>query len=981
MRYNQLAQMEINMKIIIEYSWEHIRRNWRASIAVMVAVLMSSTMLLSMCLLGGSFWKWMVEDALYAQGNWHGELYQDTPGSHLAYIEGNPQVESVMIKGTWYGARLPEAAPDYLILRDANQSYWEHMPEKNSLISGRLPMKTGEIVVSKTFFEEYPQFHLGDSLTLPIGERVLEDIVLDIRSIRREGESFRQQSEQTFTIVGVMDTTTTSAYPGYYALGYLDETQIAPTDQLTVYLRFYNMRDTYKLLPGIAKSVGQEKDAYGEYSLRYHGNLLILYGIFAPSIGAPISFAQAAQGAMSILAIVLVLWTFALIIRGVFSLSAEMRLKQYGIMRSIGASPRQIRSAVFWEAIFLSVIPILLSVLLGYIFTDRMLGIFNHYVGELMTSPVLIFISLPLICLGILLSFITVFLAAGKPAKQMSALTPIEAVLGKKRQQLTQTSKKKYWLTGRFFGFPGELARETLYAHRKTMRSPVAAMCISLVLVGGAIGMPAVSNAHNAIADQGEVFNIRVNVSLTDSLDPVIAEEIRNVPGVTGGTYYLSTSAGMTVAEKEETEEFIAIGGFGAVADQSRFAVETVTEGYRIRSMLLGLDEESFRAYCQSIGVAYEEQEDITTSSGTTTGISVPVNANAQQEIIKISSGTGISIPVNANAQQEIIKISSGTGISIPVNANAQQETIKISSGTSISIQGNAHRQQEDIPSAILVNGIRANPGARTIEEQRRIVPMLRVEAGDTFFLDELFQENQDTEPFSVKIDHVTLEYPELDLYQSQYCPVFVMPISTYYSIVEHFSPERAGSYYQTNWGLITKEEDQLAVEEQIKAICANYFPKSDYYVESQAGRMANTERLYTAIQMMDTGIAILFAIIGIFNAFSSVTGNLRLRRREFAMLRSVGLDTRGLRQILTLEGTFFAIRPVILSIPILAGIYGIFLWMLDVPLSLFLGILPWCELLMYMCFVLVVMGLAYLYGAASIRKDTIADTLRDTTM
>jgi putative ABC transport system permease protein len=261
-----------NMKIIIEYSWEHIRRNWRASIAVMVAVLMSSTMLLSMCLLGGSFWKWMVEDTLYAQGDWHGELYQDTPGSQLPYIEGNPLVESIMIKGTWYGARLPKAALDYLILRDANQSYWEHMPEKNSIISGRLPMKTGEIAVSKTFFEAYPQFHVGDSLTLPIGDRVWEDSILDIRSIRREGETFRQQSKQSFTIVGALDTTTTSAYPGYSALGYLDETQITPADQLTVYLRFNHMRDTYRLLPGIAEAVGHKKDAYGAYSLRYNSN-------------------------------------------------------------------------------------------------------------------------------------------------------------------------------------------------------------------------------------------------------------------------------------------------------------------------------------------------------------------------------------------------------------------------------------------------------------------------------------------------------------------------------------------------------------------------------------------------------------------------------------------------------------------------------------------------------------------------------------
>jgi putative ABC transport system permease protein len=895
------------MKIIMEYSLAHIRRNWRSSIAVMIAVLLSSTMLLSICMTGESFWKWMVDNTIWSVGNWHGELYQDTTGSQLAYIMGNPYVEEIMLKGSWMAGKLPDKENHYLLIRDANQAYWREMPEKNKLITGRLPEKSGDLLISKSFFEENPTYSIGDKLTLPMGERILEGKTLDIWSTQQQGESFCQTEEREFTIVGEMDQANTSAYPGYYALGFLEESKIIPDDRLTVYLKINPIRDTYKVLPQIAAVTGGEKDTLGQYSIRYNENLLFLNGVFAPGGSSNFSFVSMAQGAMNLLGVVLVLLTFALIIRGVFSLSAQTRLKQYGIMRSIGASPNQIKGAVFWEAVFLSILPIAVSIVLGYVFTSLMLGIFQHYLGDLLIQPITIFISIPVICLGVLLSVVTVLVAANKPAKQMAAMIPIEAVVGKSQNRAIKVSKRKYRITKRLFGFPGILARDTLHAHRKTMRSPVAALCISLVLVGGAAGIPSITTAHNQIMETNESYSVTATCELTDEIDPTIMEQIRNLPGVISSTISLQTNVGMTVNQEDQTELFLEMGGFEG-ADSSRFPVETIEGGFRLRCRLMGMDEESYEAFCQNAGL-------------------------------------------EGSLDKET------------------RETLE-------SSQENAG----DLRKGILVDAIRDHPGARTLEKKQHVISMLKTKPGDILRLEESYQNADEGTSFVIKLKGVTLENPDKNLELSQYCPIIVLPMKEYYAIVRNFSPLRANGNYQVYFGLYTKEQDQIAVEKQVKEICENYFSKEDYYVESQLGVEESQQKLYKAVEMMDMGIAVLFAIIGISNAFSSVTGNLRMRRREFAMLRSVGLDRKGLNKILFLEGLFFAAGPVAAAVPILAVIYGIFLWMLDVSFSHFLEILPWGELLIYFLSVLAVMGIAYYIGAKAIQHDSVAEALRDTT-
>lgn len=272
------------MKLLFEYTIDYLFRNRRSSIAIMVAILMTSTM---MSALTGFLYNVYTDNIGYIlreAGNWHGELFDNTRGSQLPTIEAFDSIESIMIKGNWKAAQIDDPRRDYLVWRDANTEYWESMPEGGiAILEGRIPTQSDEIALSKQYFKSHPDLKLGDKLTLPLGNRVLPDgSIVEPQNVVQPGESFVQTGEVTLTVVWKLDATTSSTVPAYTALGYLAPEAIAPDDDVTVYFRFHNIRDTYKELPKIAEAVGYEKDEYGNYLLRYNVDYLSRKGVLSP---------------------------------------------------------------------------------------------------------------------------------------------------------------------------------------------------------------------------------------------------------------------------------------------------------------------------------------------------------------------------------------------------------------------------------------------------------------------------------------------------------------------------------------------------------------------------------------------------------------------------------------------------------------------------------------------------------------------------
>ncbi|MFR4979415.1 MAG: ABC transporter permease, partial [Butyricicoccus sp.] len=163
------------MNILRIYTWDYLRRNRHTACSIMIAILLVTTMLSALCGICVTTWSDNVRLTLAENGNWHGELFDTTFGRDLALIENYASVESTLIKGPWEAALLDSADKKrpYLISRDANAEYWASMAEKNLITRGRIPQKSGELALSKQYFDQHPETQIGDVWTLPLGNRIV----------------------------------------------------------------------------------------------------------------------------------------------------------------------------------------------------------------------------------------------------------------------------------------------------------------------------------------------------------------------------------------------------------------------------------------------------------------------------------------------------------------------------------------------------------------------------------------------------------------------------------------------------------------------------------------------------------------------------------------------------------------------------------------------------------------------------------------
>ena len=124
-----------------------------------------------------------------------------------------------------------------------------------------------------------------------------------------------------------------------------------------------------------------------------------------------------------------------------------------------------------------------------------------------------------------------------------------------------------------------------------------------------------------------------------------------------------------------------------------------------------------------------------------------------------------------------------------------------------------------------------------------------------------------------------------------------------------------------------------------------------------------------------------LFGIVGISSATSAILNSLYQRRKDFAMLRSVGLDKKGLHRLLSIEGFLLASKPILFGLPVLLFIIGAVLWMQDVTFGEFLGVFSLWGLLAFIVLTLLLISGIYAFASRQIRKDIVVEVLKDETV
>ena len=144
----------------------------------------------------------------------------------------------------------------------------------------------------------------------------------------------------------------------------------------------------------------------------------------------------------------------------------------------------------------------------------------------------------------------------------------------------------------------------------------------------------------------------------------------------------------------------------------------------------------------------------------------------------------------------------------------------------------------------------------------------------------------------------------------------------------------------------------------------------------NQHKEMQTMNNLILIIKVFAYGFITLMALITTANVFNTITTNINLRRREFAMLKSVGMTSLGFKKMLNYECIFYGLKALLYGIP--SSIFVTYLIYLTfkhgVETSFYL---PVNNILISILTVFFIVFISMMYSMRKVKNENILDALK----
>ena len=187
--------------------------------------------------------------------------------------------------------------------------------------------------------------------------------------------------------------------------------------------------------------------------------------------------------------IAIIVFTSIFVIRNSFSISASERTREFGMLRSIGATSLQIRSAMYFEALIIAIAGIILGTAVGIIAILCLVQIVNALTTELFIADdmngIRVVIPFWIFVIVYALTFVVVFLSCRSSARRAAKISPIEALRGVYDTKVKNKKLKTSKLIQKYFGIGGVIADKNLRRSRKKYRTTVISLIVSIATFVG----------------------------------------------------------------------------------------------------------------------------------------------------------------------------------------------------------------------------------------------------------------------------------------------------------------------------------------------------------------------------------------------------------------------------------------------------------------------------------------------------------------
>ncbi len=367
--------------------------------------------------------------------------------------------------------------------------------------------------------------------------------------------------------------------------------ELSEQGEIVADIYFRNARNIYRDMPLIAEQLGLKED-----SIQYHSLLLSRYFIHDPEDETPPMLLTLYLAILMITALSLIL-----IIRGSFELSMNARIHQFGILSSIGATPKQVRDCLLQEAAVLSAAPVILGSLSGIFISYGLIGAVNIFAADVTERHEAVFHYSPFIfAFTVLISMLTVLFSAWIPARKLSRMTPLEAI--RNTGGLLLKKRKHSRILSVLFGMEGELAGNALKAQKKHLR--ISTLSLLLSFLGFSIMLSFtvladISTRYTYFERYQDAWDIMITLKDTEISDFSLTDELRDISNVQDAAVYQKAEAMTFLPEGLQSNELSSLGGLEQVAGTP------MADGqFQVSVPIVILDDTSFLNFCSQIGIA-----------------------------------------------------------------------------------------------------------------------------------------------------------------------------------------------------------------------------------------------------------------------------------------------------------------------------------------------------------------------------------------
>lgn len=528
------------MKTLSKLTYRYLKLNKKKSLITIISIILVTILIFSLGLGASTIRKNTVDTIIESNGSQHLEIY-DVPFSSLDILNDNKNISNIALLQDVNTITTATYELNIITITDNLFSYFGNF-------RGTLPTNANEIIISERFAQE-------------------ENLVI--------GSTY-----QTYKVTGIYASTSLSyeTYdpPGYNAYTYQE---FDSNKETTFLITLRSTSNAYDKIEKIANSLNLTRHI--SYGRLYYDNASINDDLLNAS--GEFYLPSTEFGIYAILSLILIAVSIfcALIVRNSFTISLTERKKQFGALRNIGASKKQIFKMVMLEASMVSLIAIPLGIVLSFGFVASILAIFNKIV-EGLTTPYQLYLYPEFIIIALIFIILTVYASAFYPALKASRVTPMEGVRNNNVYKIRK-SKESYPLIKKLFGPEGEVAQKNMNRNRSVFRSSTISLSISIILF---LTFSTIINYAliNYAVDIPNEFDVEI---YTDTSNTEIINEISNIKGINEILKYHTTFISM------KNNEFFTDEYISREIERTNFDTSTI--------YLVGLDDKSYNNYLKGI--------------------------------------------------------------------------------------------------------------------------------------------------------------------------------------------------------------------------------------------------------------------------------------------------------------------------------------------------------------------------------------------